>query len=49
MFIFLGIEKGTLVLLTLWHKTLPWEVALVLDEVPADISMYLGADLVNYA
>ena len=48
MSIFLGIEKGTLVL-TLWHKTLPWEDVLVLDEVPADISMYLGADLVNYA
>ena len=36
-------------MLTLWHKTLPWEAVLVLDEVPADICMLLGADIVKYA
>ena len=34
---------------TLWHKILPWEAVSVLNEVPADISMSLGADVVNYA
>ena len=35
--------------LTLWHKTLPREAVLVLDEVPAHIFMFLVADVVNYA
>ena len=42
------VEKGTLVL-TFWHKMLPREAVLVLDDVPADICMFLGADVVNYA
>ena len=36
-------------MLTLWHKILPWEAVSVLNEVSADISMSLGADVVNYA
>ena len=28
---------------------LPREAVLVLDDVPADICMFLGADVVNYA
>ena len=36
-------------MLTFWHKMLPREAVLVLDDVPADICMFLGADVVNYA
>ena len=36
-------------MLTLWHRMLPWGAVSVLDEVHADISMFLGADVVNYA